>query len=518
MSIHRRPDPDPEATAILQRGNPSELQGLLDDGFDAKAFRHSIQYDALMTSVFGRDVFADENLLETLRMLVDAGAPLSGKSSYGESALSVLSHLGRFDGVRVLLEAGADENLLQWTPLARAVSLGTIDEVQAALVHRDQLEVEDRWSRTPFLLALARGSSEIAKILTDAGANQNAKDHVGRTALFHAVGARKLDLVRWLLARGFPPDGTDESGNTPLYEAVEADDWAMVDLLLHAGANANHEQVGFSALASARSRAMASRLLLAGADPRELTNDVQRLFTQQESVDEATAFAGISAAEVERDRTRRFGASNPEATHVRFWNAMVRCGVSGYQAAKYFRLDELDPERPVWCAQRFGQSLTPLPDGRFVQIGGEHEDGYDPDFCIYNDVIVHHPDGRFDLFGYPKQDFPPTDFHSATLVNDSIIVIGSVGYPGERMYGTTPVYLLDTATWRMTPLPTSGEAPGWISRHLAALQSDRTIAVSGGKIMCLNDGVESYDGNADTFVLDLASGQWSRRPRAGHAA
>jgi hypothetical protein len=34
--------------------------------------------------------------------------------------------------------------------------------------------------------------------------------------------------------------------------------------------------------------------------------------------------------------------------------------------------------------QRFGQSLTLLPDCRAVQIGGEHEDWYDADFCIYN--------------------------------------------------------------------------------------------------------------------------------------
>jgi len=25
-----------------------------------------------------------------------------------------------------------------------------------------------------------------------------------------------------------------------------------------------------------------------------------------------------------------------------------------------------------------------LPDGRLVSVGGEHEDYYDPDFCIYN--------------------------------------------------------------------------------------------------------------------------------------
>jgi len=235
------------------------------------------------------------------------------------------------------------------------------------------------------------------------------------------------------------------------------------------------------------------------------------LFTQPQVVDEATAFAGLSSADVELDRTRRFGASNPDLMHVPFWNAMVRLGTSGYLAAEHFHLESLDPERPVWCAQRFGQSLTPLPDGRFVQIGGEHEDGYDPDFCIYNDVIVHHLDGQFEVFGYPKRDFPPTDFHSATLVGDCIVVIGSVGYPGERTYGTTPVYKLDIATWRMTRVPTSGEAPGWISRHLATMESEREIVVSGGKIMHEVEGVERYDHNADTFVLHLDSGKWTRR-------
>src|SRR5262245_20211093 len=98
-----------------------------------------------------------------------------------------------------------------------------------------------------------------------------------------------------------------------------------------------------------------------------------------------------------------------------FWEAMVHSRVSGYQAASDLGLPAIT-RPPVWCFQRFGQSITQLPDGRIIEIGGEHEDHYDPDFCIYNDVVVHRGDGAFDIFGYPEDVFPPTDFHTATLV------------------------------------------------------------------------------------------------------
>ena len=71
---------------------------------------------------------------------------------------------------------------------------------------------------------------------------------------------------------------------------------------------------------------------------------------------------------------------------------------------------------PVWSFDRFGQSMNILPDGR-VFIAGEHEDDYDWDFRIYNDVVVAAPNGDIEhIFGYPPEIFPPTDFHAAVFV------------------------------------------------------------------------------------------------------
>lgn len=89
-----------------------------------------------------------------------------------------------------------------------------------------------------------------------------------------------------------------------------------------------------------------------------------------------------------KDKTQRiprYGINNPEIIQNEFWEAMVRSGVDAYSG----RSDEEKRsfvDAPLWCYQRFGRSITILPDGRIVEIAGEHEDSYDPDFCIYNDV------------------------------------------------------------------------------------------------------------------------------------
>jgi hypothetical protein len=217
-----------------------------------------------------------------------------------------------------------------------------------------------------------------------------------------------------------------------------------------------------------------------------------------------------SREEFRRARTRRFGATNPERMDEPFWLDMVSSGVSAYRAAAHFGDPASDRNAPVWCAERFGQSITFLPDGRVLRIGGEHEDYYDADFCIYNDIFVHHPDGRIEIFGYPVDEFPPTDFHTATLIGDFIYLIGSLGYRGARRFGETPVFRLDPRTLRMETLATIGEAPGWLYGHRATLAGPREIRITGGKVATLADGREEHTENRGVFVLDVSSRVWRR--------
>jgi len=130
-------------------------------------------------------------------------------------------------------------------------------------------------------------------------------------------------------------------------------------------------------------------------------------------------------------RSPRLGASNPELMTNPVWDWLVRSKANAYQATQRFNGPSAMDAGPGWCFDRFGQSKTQLPDGRIVLISGEHEDHYDPDFYIYNDVVVRHPNGGIEIFGYPRDVFPPTDFHSGTLVGHQIVIVGNLDHAGS---------------------------------------------------------------------------------------
>ena len=211
----------------------------------------------------------------------------------------------------------------------------------------------------------------------------------------------------------------------------------------------------------------------------------------------------------------RFGSTNPERMNNPLWEWLVRTRVDAYEARIRFGYPcPFDASRPgpAWCFDRMGQSVTALPDGGVVLIAGEHEDDYDPDFNIYNDVTVYHPDGSLEIFGYPKEIFPPTDFHTATLVRNRIVIIGNFGYPKDRKQNETQVAELDIVTWSVRLVPTSGESPGWIHNHVAEPKGDgRHIVVRAGLIdTAERDSKCPLLENPDQWILNLETWQWSR--------
>lgn len=440
---------------------------------------------------------------DALRLLVESGAPIDGETTYGESALSTLSNAGNFDLIGFLLSHGADPAPLQWNPLMKAVALGSLSDVKDALPGNLDLEATDRWGRTAFLLAVVAGDVEKAGLLKGEGAEIKAAGHCGCSALAYAAQLDHSEICQWLLAEGLDPDLSDSFGSTPLHEAVEHGSIASMKILLEAGADPGHkDNIGYALIEKASHPDVITTLLADGADPSQLEDEVLRDF-----IGIGTALhPEATASQYKVSRSRRFGKTNPERMNYPFWDAMVRCGWNAYQADLYYGGADGNSDGPTWCHDRFGMSLTCLPDGRFVQVAGEHEDSYDPDFCIYNEVFVHDGHGGLEIFGYPREIFPPTDFHSATLMEAWIYLIGNLGYAEDRG-SQAQVFRLCTNTWRIERVETTGDDPGWISDHRAELQGGR-IRISGGQIWSPSEGGGHLGPNTATWDLDVHKRFW----------
>lgn len=209
-------------------------------------------------------------------------------------------------------------------------------------------------------------------------------------------------------------------------------------------------------------------------------------------------------------RDARRGKSHPERLDNPYWEWLMRTDeISAFAVNDHFDGPSSYGGSPVWEANRLGQSSTKLADGREVLIAGEHEDYYDPDFFIYNDVTIRHPGGRIEFLGYPEDVFPPTDFHSATLLGHQIILIGNLGYTEKRQPGTCQIVLIDTATWKIARQSSSGDSPGWLHDHSATLAEDgKSILVQGGIVFASPD--EPMIENIDEWRLHLGDWRWER--------
>jgi ankyrin repeat protein len=90
----------------------------------------------------------------------------------------------------------------------------------------------DRLRNDALLQAVSTGNLVVAKRLIKNGAEVNAANHYGQTALHLTVigGARELTLS--ILDKGGDPNAQDHDGRTPLHRATEIGDEDTVKLLL----------------------------------------------------------------------------------------------------------------------------------------------------------------------------------------------------------------------------------------------------------------------------------------------
>ena len=108
-------------------------------------------------------------------MFVEAGADKDTQQQQrrdGTTALMLAAEYGRVEIARLLLEAGADEDL------------------------------QNQDGKTALMLAVESGHAEIARLLLEAGADKDLQDQLGHTAVMLATLNNNMEMARMLLEAG----------------------------------------------------------------------------------------------------------------------------------------------------------------------------------------------------------------------------------------------------------------------------------------------------------------------------
>lgn len=170
---------------------------------------------------------------------------------------------------------------LHWCLTAPSPSALAILELLSALPRFDP-DAEDGSGWTPLMIAASLPSSnadavEMIRLLRQKGADIEAKNKAGQTALFFACSKSNLDVVRQLIASGASVRFSDSRKQTPLHRAAAVGAVPILQLLMEKRAALNgQDRDGFTALHHAISEGhgdAAMCLLEAGADSDKVDSE-----------------------------------------------------------------------------------------------------------------------------------------------------------------------------------------------------------------------------------------------------
>jgi uncharacterized protein len=150
---------------------------------------------------------------DAVRLLLDRGAHVNARETWhGETALMWAAAEDHAGVVSLLASRGADLNLKSTVPEFPKVKVDAATMVFTAL---------PRGGMTALMLAARQGAAEGVRALAEAGADLNAVDPDGTSALNIAIINAHYDVAALLVEKGAGLDIGDAAGMTPLYAVVD---------------------------------------------------------------------------------------------------------------------------------------------------------------------------------------------------------------------------------------------------------------------------------------------------------
>jgi len=172
----------------------------------------------------------------------------------------------------IALLAGAGVSPAAHAGVAAAARNSDVEAVRAQLAAGADVNAPENDGTSALLWAAYQSSPELVSLLLAAGADPNAANRFGVTPLLQASRYGDAATMRALLAGGADPERAQRDGETPLMAAARTGSVEAVQLLLERGTNVNaaeasEEQTALMWAVADGHLAVVDVLLAAGADP-----------------------------------------------------------------------------------------------------------------------------------------------------------------------------------------------------------------------------------------------------------
>ncbi len=227
---------------------------LLEHGADVNA-KDSSGQTALIFAAYGI-----HHVPKIVSLLLEHGANVNAKDKDGKTALEYARVFFHEDIADLILEHRVARPGQQLVEDAR---LGSLKAVRLDLAHGADVNAKDKNGKTA--LMQSSGNTKISRLLVEHRANVNARDNNGETALMMAAQNKNIDVVDLLLTHGADVSTKDKHDHTALEYAFLSGGGRLAELILRhfprspGAATSSNLRVGFethAALAMRRESSM----------------------------------------------------------------------------------------------------------------------------------------------------------------------------------------------------------------------------------------------------------------------
>ena len=179
---------------------------------------------------------------EVIEEIINHGADVNVKSKANITPLMKACHKGNMNVINILLNASADPNITDangCTWLHAAVCWNCRKEaLQAIIGHGTDVNAMNKQKQTALALACENGNVDDVKLLLNARADPNIADVNGNTLLHNAVrNTISKETLQAIIDHGADVNAVNNEGATALLLACNIEHRESVNVLMRAGAN-----------------------------------------------------------------------------------------------------------------------------------------------------------------------------------------------------------------------------------------------------------------------------------------